>query len=78
MTSQKSLDKKIEKILEGFRPSLWSHAGDLEFISFKDGVVLIKLIGSCSDCGLSYLTFNLGIEKELKKQIPEVKKLEIC
>jgi len=36
----------------------------------------VKLKGSCSGCPMSAMTLKMGVENFLKKQIPEVIKVE--
>lgn len=50
--------------------------GDIEFKSFIDGVVMLKLQGSCSSCPSSMLTLKAGIENMLMHYVPEVKSVE--
>jgi Fe-S cluster biogenesis protein NfuA len=66
---------KIIKALEKVRPMLQADGGDLEFSSFdeKKGVLEIRLLGMCSHCPMAHFTLKEGIEKEIKKAVPEVK-----
>ncbi|MFC1595001.1 NifU family protein [Patescibacteria group bacterium] len=68
---------KIKKVLEkDIRPMLAIHSGSVDFISFKDGIVKIRLQGACKGCPFSKLTLKWGIEEVLKSKIPEVKSVE--
>lgn len=62
----------IKKILNKIRPYLNSEGGDLEFIKFEDGVVYVKMLGACVDCGALDSTLKDGIEALLVENIPEV------
>jgi Fe-S cluster biogenesis protein NfuA len=64
---------KIEKALEGIRPALQADGGDVELVSVEDGVVKVRLTGACSGCMMSQVTLTEGIEKAIKKAVPEVK-----
>lgn len=67
------LEEKVKAALEDVRPSLQADGGDVEFVSVSDdGVVSLKLIGACGSCPMSQMTLRLGIEKYLKKIIPEI------
>jgi Fe-S cluster biogenesis protein NfuA len=66
---------KVEKVLEEIRPALQADGGDVELVDVKDGVVKVRLHGACAGCPMSQLTLQMGIEKKLKKDIPEVKKV---
>jgi Fe-S cluster biogenesis protein NfuA len=71
------LKEKVEKVLEQIRPSLQADGGDVELIEVtQDGVVKLRLTGACGCCPMSTYTLKLGIEKQLKDAIPEVKKIE--
>ena len=69
--------EKIEAALEKIRPALQADGGDVELIDVtKDGVVKVRLVGACAGCPMSTLTLTYGIERELKKQVPGVKRVE--
>jgi len=40
-----------------------------------DGVVKLKLQGSCGCCPMSQMTLKMGIERILKQEVPEVKEV---
>ena len=43
--------QKVEKIIsEKIRPSIKEHDGDIEIVSIQDGILKIKLLGSCIGC----------------------------
>ena len=68
---------KIEKAIEQLRPFMHADGGDIEFVEFTDdGVVKVKLLGSCSDCSMSHMTLRAGLEEALKVAAPEVNKVE--
>ena len=68
---------KVEKALEKIRPSLRADGGDVELVEVTDdGIVKVKLTGACRGCPMSQLTLKLGIERALKKDIPEVKEVQ--
>jgi Fe-S cluster biogenesis protein NfuA len=37
--------------------------------------VKVKLVGACAGCPMSQMTLKMGIEKLLKKEIPEVQEV---
>ena len=71
-----TLDDRVKKALEEVRPQLQADGGDIEFVGFDNGIVKVKLKGSCSGCPMSTMTLQWGVENYLKKKIPEVKKVE--
>ncbi|MBT5855856.1 NifU family protein [bacterium] len=68
--------QKIIKILdEEIRPAIAMDGGDVQFISFIDGIVTLKLQGACSTCPAATMTLKMGIENRMKEEIPEVKEV---
>jgi Fe-S cluster biogenesis protein NfuA len=69
--------EKIEAVLNKIRPALQADGGDVELVDVtKDGVVKVRLVGACAGCPMSTMTLTFGIERELKKQVPGVKRVE--
>ncbi len=66
---------KVEKALDKIRPALMSDGGNVELVEVEDGVVKVKLTGACAGCPMSQMTLKMGIERHLKKEIPEVKEV---
>ena len=70
------IEKNIIKILdEKIRPAVSRDGGDIKFKSFKDGVVKVKLQGSCSGCPSSTMTLKQGVQNLLCHYIPEIKEV---
>ena len=70
------MEEKIKEFLEKeVKPMLGFHGGDVEFMSFNDGILKIRLKGACFGCMMSEMTME-GIEKQIQEKIPEVKKVE--
>ncbi|UCD71947.1 MAG: NifU family protein [Syntrophobacterales bacterium] len=66
--------EEIEKALETIRPALQADGGDIELVDVgEDGIVQVKLTGACGGCPMSQMTLKMGVEKTLKKIVPEVK-----
>jgi Fe-S cluster biogenesis protein NfuA len=70
--------KKIKTILEEYiRPAVEQDGGAITYHSFQDGVVKVKLQGSCSGCPSSMITLKAGIENLFTRMMPgEVKAVE--
>lgn len=67
--------ENIEAALAQIRPALQADGGDVELVDVNDGVVKLKLKGACAGCPMSTMTLKLGIERVIKKQIPEIKEV---
>lgn len=66
---------KVEKILDKIRPSLRADGGDVELVDVEDNVVKVRLTGACGGCPMSQMTLKMGIERVLKKDLPEIKEV---
>jgi Fe-S cluster biogenesis protein NfuA len=69
---------RIEKTLDTLRPYIASHRGHVEIVDFdeSDGVLLVRLGGTCHGCAASTVTLKQGIESRLREAVPEVKHVE--
>jgi len=65
----------IEEALDTMRPFLKKDGGDVEFVSYEDKIVKLKLLGACSTCSISHLTMKAGLEESIKKMLPEVQEV---
>lgn len=64
----------VQQAIDKIRPMLQADGGDVELVDFQDGVVKVKLKGSCAGCPMSQMTLRNGIERVLKQQLPDVVK----
>lgn len=70
------IDAHIEKALETIRQGLQQDGGDVEVVSFEDGVLKVRLKGACAGCPMSQMTLTSFVEKKLKEAAPEIKRVE--
>jgi Fe-S cluster biogenesis protein NfuA len=68
-----NLKKDVEVALESIRAGLRVDGGDVQLVEIADGIVKVKLQGSCAGCPFSQMTLKNFIEKELKKSVSGVK-----
>lgn len=70
--------RKIKTILDEYiRPAVEQDGGAITYHSFNDGVVKVKLQGSCSGCPSSMITLKAGIENLFTRMMPgEIKSVE--
>jgi Fe-S cluster biogenesis protein NfuA len=68
--------EEVEEVLDTLRPQLMQDGGNVELVDIDDGVVKLRLVGSCSSCSSSTMTLKMGIERALKKAIPMVRCIE--
>ena len=68
-----SLHDRVAAVLDTIRPMIQGDGGDIELVGVDaDGVVQVRLLGACSGCPSASMTLAMGVERNLKSQIPEV------
>ena len=71
------MKEKVESLLVEIAKALRADGGDIELVDITDdNVVKVKLKGACAGCPFSQMTIKNFVEKELKKNIPEVEAVE--
>lgn len=69
--------EKVKNVIDEIRPNLQADGGDVELIGVSDdGVVKVRLQGACRGCPGAAMTLKMGVERLLKRQVPEVKSVE--
>ncbi len=67
----------VEESLKKVRPYLEVDGGNVELVKITDeGIVEVRLVGSCRDCPMSMMTLRAGIERALMLDHREVKRVE--
>ncbi len=67
--------EKVEAALDKVRPALQADGGDVELVDVKDGVVMVRLTGACGGCPMSTMTLQMGVERVVKEEVPEIKEV---
>ncbi len=67
--------ERIEHTLDTLRPYISSHRGSVEVVDFDEsqGLLLLRLGGTCHGCSAATITLKQGIESRLKQLVPEVR-----
>lgn len=68
-----NLREEVESTLSRIRNALRVDGGDVELVDIEEGIVKLKLQGSCAGCPFSQMTLKNFIERELKKDISSIK-----
>lgn len=69
--------EKVAKLINLIRPAVQSDGGDLELVDITpEGIVRIRLHGACVGCPSSSITLQVGIERNLRAHVPEVRGVE--
>lgn len=65
-----------ELIEEQVKPAVAGHGGNIEYVSYDQGHLVLELGGACSGCAGSTMTLKMGVENMLKHFVPEVQTVE--
>lgn len=68
---------RVKTILEKVRPYLQRDGGDAEYVSYKDGLVYVKMLGACVGCTSIDQTVKEGLEALLLEEVPGVIGVEV-
>lgn len=71
-----SMFERVEAALDGVRPMLASHGGDVELVSVEPPLVEVRFLGACDGCPASALTFYGGVKKAIQDNVPEIKDIK--
>jgi Fe-S cluster biogenesis protein NfuA len=69
---------KVEAAIKTIRPALQADGGDIELVDVAEteGVVKVRLTGACAGCPHAAITLKNGVERLLKRDVPEIKRVE--
>ncbi len=70
------MKERVQKSLDKIRPMLQADGGDVELVDVLDGIALLRLRGACAGCPGAQMTLKMGVERQLKQDIPELKGVE--
>jgi Fe-S cluster biogenesis protein NfuA len=71
------LETRVCNALDNVRPYLHSHGGDVELLGVLDGVISLRLLGSCHGCPSSAQTLRHLIEQALYEAAPDARAIEV-
>lgn len=72
-----ALRRRVIDAIAAFRPFIQADAGDVEFVEITPRrVVRVRLRGACVGCPSSVLTLQMGLERMLREQVPEINAVE--
>ncbi|KXB92338.1 NifU family protein [Megasphaera hutchinsoni] len=63
---------------EKIRPSLQSHGGNVEIISYENNHLHIRLTGQCSGCPSALITTEELITQTVQEHFPEIKRVQLA
>ncbi|MGH9127502.1 MAG: NifU family protein [Acidimicrobiales bacterium] len=74
---QSEAEGAVASALEDVRPMIESHGGAIEVDEVVDGVVRVRLSGTCDGCPSSQATLTYGVESALREHWPMFRRLEV-
>lgn len=76
MKGGRIMRERVEAVLNKVRVGLKSEGGDIELVDVRDGIVYVRLKGTCGTCPMSMLTMKNVVESSIKNEIPEIKAVQ--
>ena len=71
--TDKEIIEQIKELIDTHvKPGVAHHGGDIEFLNYDNGHLLLELRGACSGCSGSTMTLKMGVENMIKHYVPEV------
>ncbi|MCQ2086975.1 MAG: NifU family protein [Bacilli bacterium] len=71
-------EKLIISTLDKIRHFLQKDGGDVEFVSYKDGIVYVKMHGACQDCMYANADIKGLVEVILQEEVPGVLEVKLA
>jgi Fe-S cluster biogenesis protein NfuA len=71
-----SIEQKVQKTLDKIRPQIQADGGDIDFVSVENRTLKVRLRGACAGCPMAAMTLKQGVEAMVKKEVPEILKVE--
>ena len=66
------MKERVEQVINRIRPAVQMDGGDIELVDVVDGVVQLRLVGACHGCPSSMMTLQMGIERAIRAEVPEI------
>ncbi|MCL2844262.1 MAG: NifU family protein [Chitinivibrionia bacterium] len=64
--------EKIKEAIERAALHLQSHGGDVQFVSYLNGIVSVQLQGRCGGCQGAKMTLKNVVEAAIREVVPEI------
>jgi len=78
ISSTEELTQKIETSLDSIRPYLRADGGDVKVKDITpENIVRLEFVGACGHCSMSSMTFKAGVEAAIKRDVPQIKGVEV-
>lgn len=70
------MKERVEQVINRIRPAVQMDGGDIELVDVVNGLVRLRLVGSCHGCPSSMMTLQAGIERAIRAEVPEITGVE--
>lgn len=67
-----SLSERVEAALDGVRPALAAHSGNVELVRLDPPRLEVRFTGACDSCPASALTFRELVQTAVQSACPEI------
>jgi Fe-S cluster biogenesis protein NfuA len=75
-TTDPGIRERVQSVINLIRPAVQADGGDIELVDVSpQGVVQIRFHGACHGCPSSTMTLQMGIERNLRERVPEVRQV---
>ena len=73
------IEDRVLGAVDSVRPYLGSHGGDVEVLAIDadEGVVTVRMLGSCDGCASSSVTLELAVQRAIEEAAPEIIRIEV-
>ena len=69
------LKEEVENAIKDVRGFLQAEGGDCEIVDVENGIVKVRLKGTCRGCPFATITLKMRIEAIIKEKVPEIKEV---
>lgn len=70
------MEERVQQVIsEKVRPALQMDGGDIELVGIDGGTVKVRLTGACHGCPSAAMTLQMGVQRILQNEIPEVEEV---
>ncbi|KKU79641.1 MAG: Thioredoxin-like protein [Parcubacteria group bacterium GW2011_GWA2_47_7] len=67
-----TVEGRVNAVIAKVRPYIQSHGGDVWVGKIEDGILTLRIEGSCAQCPLASLTYNKVVKTLLNEEVPEI------
>src|SRR5687768_4848691 len=68
-----SVAERVSRVIaEEVNPAIASHGGHIALLEVRDDIAYVEMSGGCQGCGMARVTLSQGVERMIKKAVPEI------